>query len=89
MPLALDKALADRADELEDINVRTLLCIRPIALMEANERLNRNVFTINSWHFSGYERQYAAKGYAFTRRFDIRKLRFYIATKMILNESTY
>lgn len=65
MPLVLDQALADRAEELEDINVRTLLCIRPIALMEANDRLNRNVFTLNSWHFSGYERQYANKGYAF------------------------
>lgn len=65
MPLALDHALAERAEQLEDINVRTLLSIRPLAIMEANDNLNKRVFTLNSWHFSGNERQYAKKGYAF------------------------
>ena len=29
VPFVLDKALADRTDQLEDINVRILICIRP------------------------------------------------------------
>ena len=65
MPEILDEALAARAEELEDINVRVLLGAKPLKIIDANDRVGRNVFTINSWHFSGYERQWAKKGYAF------------------------
>lgn len=65
MPEALDKALADRADELENINIRVLLAIRDLHIIDANDRLGRNVFTINSWHFSNFERKWAEKGYAY------------------------
>lgn len=64
-PCILDEALANRAEELENINIRTLLACKPLKVMDANDRLGRNVFTMNSWHFSGYERQWAKKGYAF------------------------
>ena len=65
MPEILDEDLAARAEELEDINVRVLLGAKPLKIIDANDRVGRNVFTINSWHFSGYERQWAKKGYAF------------------------
>jgi len=65
VPFVLDKALADRADQLEDINVRILICIRPLEIMKANDILSKRVFTLNSWHFTSLEREYAKKGYAF------------------------
>lgn len=65
MPNALDKALAERAEELEDVNVRCLLALREPALFSANDRVGRPVFTWNAWHMGGYERKAAAKGYVY------------------------
>lgn len=65
VPLELDKALAARAEELEDVNLRGFLVFRPLAIYDANDRVGRRVFTFNSWHFGGVERKQASKGYAF------------------------
>lgn len=64
-PNTLDKALADRAEELEDINIRGFLIFRDLKIYEANDRVGKNVFTFNSWHFGGVERRQVSKGYAF------------------------
>lgn len=65
IPNLLDKALAKRAEELSDINIRGFLVFRELAIYEANERAGRNVFTFNSWHFGGVERKWSQKGYAY------------------------
>lgn len=65
VPNLLDKALADRAEELEDINIRGYLVFRPLAIYDANDRVGKRVFTFNSWHFGGVERKQVSKGYAF------------------------
>lgn len=60
---ALDRALAKRTDELENINLRGAILPKiPVVFerMDAGEH-----FTWNSWHFSGYERQLANRGLAF------------------------
>lgn len=64
-PNLLDKALADRAEELEDVNVRGFLVYRPLEIFAANDRVGHRVFTFNSWHCGGVERKVASKGYAF------------------------
>lgn len=64
-PKALDEALAARAEELEDINIRGLLALHVPAVFEANDRLGKRVFTWNSWHFGGYERKAVKNGYVF------------------------
>ncbi|MBP1700865.1 MAG: Acetyl-CoA hydrolase/transferase C-terminal domain containing protein [Deltaproteobacteria bacterium] len=48
-PIALDKALAARKDELKDINIRHTL----------------TVFTLQDWHFSGYVRKLHDRGRAY------------------------
>ncbi|MDD7593722.1 MAG: acetyl-CoA hydrolase/transferase C-terminal domain-containing protein [Peptoniphilaceae bacterium] len=65
VPTLVDRAIAARAEELEDINIRALLVFHPLAIYEANERVGRKVFTMNSWHFGGTERKRAAEGDAF------------------------
>ena len=51
-PTLLDKALAARKDELEDIKIRGYLTLQPIAAVECDP--NREVFTYNSWHCEGF-----------------------------------
>ncbi|HWP97225.1 MAG TPA: acetyl-CoA hydrolase/transferase C-terminal domain-containing protein [Syntrophomonadaceae bacterium] len=62
-PIALDNALAARKDELKDINIRHVLSISPQACIEADPE--GEVFTLNSWHFSGYDRKLHDRGRAF------------------------
>jgi len=62
-PIALDKALAARKDVLKDINIRHVLSISPQACIEADPE--GEVFTLNSWHFSGYDRKLHDRGRAF------------------------
>lgn len=64
-PNLLDKALGDRAEELEDINIRGMLVFRPLEIFAANDRVGRRVFTFNSWHVGGVERAAMKKGYCF------------------------
>lgn len=60
MPDLFDKELAKRKEELKDIKVRGLLSLRPIAVVECDPQ--RETFTYNSWHMSGYERKLHDKG---------------------------
>lgn len=59
-PVALDKALAARKDELRDIKVRGTLALRPLEIVNVDPQ--REVFTYSSWHFSGYERKLHDQG---------------------------
>lgn len=65
VPNLLDKALAARAEELDDINIRGLLVFHPLDIYAANDRVGRRVFTFNSWHFGGLERKLAKTGYVY------------------------
>ena len=53
-PELFDKALAERVDELSEVQVRNCLSIRPLAIMEADPEGAH--FNLHSWHFSGYDR---------------------------------
>ncbi len=55
MPVALDRALAARKEELNNIKVRGGLALRPLEILGADPE--RRVFTYSSWHFGGYERK--------------------------------
>ena len=62
-PVALDKALAARADELTDVKIRggILMWVPEIAKVDnAPEH-----FSWNSWHMSGIERKMIAQGMAY------------------------
>jgi len=59
-PILLDKALAERKDELWDVKVRGGLMLSPLRIVELDP--NREHFCYNSWHFSGYERLLNAQG---------------------------
>lgn len=59
-PLLLDQALADRRDELTDVKIRGDLIFGPIQVVECDP--NREHFTYNSWHCSGYERSLCDRG---------------------------
>lgn len=56
VPKILDVALSKRAKELSDINIRTLLPMHKLAVLEANNRFKNNIFTVNSFHFGKLER---------------------------------
>lgn len=60
-PKLLDRALAARASELEDVNVRGFFVGHPMAIYEANDREGRTVFTFNSWFFTGQDRKRSGK----------------------------
>jgi len=62
-PIALDRALALRKDELKDVNIRHVLSLSPQACIEADPA--GEVFTLNSWYFSGYDRKLHDRGRAF------------------------
>jgi len=53
-----DKALAKRKDELSDINIRCDIGAYPHYTLEADN----SVFTWNSWHTAGYDRQWIGDG---------------------------
>jgi len=59
-PVALDNALAMRKSELKDINIRHVLSLTPQACIEADPE--GDVFTLNSWYFSAYDRKLSGRG---------------------------
>lgn len=59
-PALLDAALAKRRDELTDVKVRGNLMFGPLQVVECDPQ--REHFTYNSWHCSGYERKLCDKG---------------------------
>ena len=59
-PVALDKALAARKEELIDVKVRGGLRMLPLAITEVDPQ--REHFCYNSWHFSGLERKLSDQG---------------------------
>lgn len=59
-PALLDKALAERKDELYDVKIRGNLIFGPIKVAECDPE--REHFIYNSWHFSSYERKLSDKG---------------------------
>jgi acyl-CoA hydrolase len=54
-PERFDRALAARASELRDVKVRSLLTLRPHALVDADPKGEH--FQLYSWHFSAYDRK--------------------------------
>src|SRR5690242_2535315 len=59
-PDAFDEALAGRAGELRNVNIRACLSLRPRAVLEADpERTHFNFF---NWHFGGYDRKQCDAG---------------------------
>lgn len=62
-PDALDKALAKRTDELQNVNLRGGIILKPLAVFEREDAGEH--FTWNSWHMSGIERKYISRGFAY------------------------
>lgn len=65
VPNLLDKALAKRAEELNEVFVRGYLIYHPIQILEANQRVGRDVFVWNSWFMQGQDRRMSREGRAF------------------------
>jgi butyryl-CoA:acetate CoA-transferase len=63
MPVVLDRALAMRKNELQDIKVRSCLTIRQRNIIEADP--DQEVFTYHNWHFGGYDRSLFDQGKVF------------------------
>ena len=59
-PYLLDRALANRKEELHDVKIRGNLCFGPIQTVECDPE--REHFIYNSWHCSAYERQLCDRG---------------------------
>ena len=59
-PYLLDKALAERKEELYDVKVRGSLLFGPIEIVECDPE--RRHFIYNTWHCSDYERRLCDKG---------------------------
>lgn len=62
-PVALDQALARRADELTDVNLRGGILTHQPAIFDVPDAGSH--FTWNSWHMGGIERKAAAAGFAY------------------------
>ena len=62
-PVALDAALAARADELEDVKIRGGILLREPEIFKVNNVADH--FTWNSWHMGGIERRAIAEGFSF------------------------
>lgn len=62
-PVALDKALAARMGELEDVNIRGGILMWEPEIFKLEDAADH--FTWNSWHMSGIERKAVNKGFAF------------------------
>ena len=59
-PALLDKALAERKEELTDVKLRGNLIFGPILTAESDP--TREHFCYNSWHVSAYERKLSDRG---------------------------
>ena len=62
-PEDLDAALAARRDELEDVNVRNAISMKPVQVVEQDP--DQKAFTYNLWHCSGIDRKYVDQARAF------------------------
>ena len=62
-PDVLDKALAARAEELVDVNIRGGVLLAPLAIAQVPDA-NKH-FSWNSWHMSGIERKMINQGIAY------------------------
>ena len=62
-PNALDKALAARMDELENVNFRGGVLMRRPAIFDVPDVADK--LTWNSWHMSGIERKACTEGFGF------------------------
>ena len=62
-PVALDKALAARMGELEDVNFRGGVLMRRPAVFDIPNAADK--ITWNSWHMSGIERKACMEGFGF------------------------
>lgn len=62
-PNALDKALAARMDELENVNFRGGVLMRRPAIFDVPDVADK--LTWNSWHMSGIERKACMEGFGF------------------------
>ena len=62
-PVELDKALAARADELTDVNIRGGVLLWELAIAQVPDA-NKH-FSWNSWHMSGIERRMIDAGLAY------------------------
>lgn len=63
IPIALDKALAGRKDELRDIKVRACLSLQVPEIVKADPQ--GETFTYQSWHFGGVDRKLYNQGSCF------------------------
>ena len=59
-PDVFDKALAQRVDELRNVNIRGCLSVRPRAVVEADP--DREHFNYFNWHLGGYDRKKSDAG---------------------------
>ncbi|MCD7887699.1 MAG: butyryl-CoA:acetate CoA-transferase [Clostridiales bacterium] len=62
-PVALDRAMAKRMDQLEDINFRGGILMWEPEIFKIDDPASR--LTWNSWHMGGIERKAVNKGFAF------------------------
>ncbi len=62
-PVELDKALAARMSELEDVKIRGGICLWRPAIFDIENPADH--FCWNSWHMSGIERKAVNEGFAF------------------------
>ncbi len=60
IPYLMDRALAARKEELNDIKVRSMFSLRPIEIVERDPQ--RETFTFSVWQMSGIDRKYHSKG---------------------------
>lgn len=63
MPRLLDEALAQRKEELKNVNLRGGMLLAPLQVIECDPMGEH--FTWNSWHLSGLERKYWQRGLAY------------------------
>jgi len=54
-PDAFDRALAERVDELRNVNIRGCMSLKPRAVLQADPE--REHFNFFNWHLSGYDRK--------------------------------
>jgi acyl-CoA hydrolase len=59
-PDVFDQALAERVNELCNVNIRGCLSVRPRAVVEADP--GREHFNYFNWHFGGYDRKHGDAG---------------------------
>ena len=83
-PVALDKAVADRKNELTDVNFRGGVLLRNLELFRDDDAGEH--FTWNSWHMSGVERRLIAKGCAYYSSMRYSELPRYYRENIIPND---